>query len=105
MEKERSKKSYSRQFLLCTVTYNFLTTWQPWCQASAESAPTFGEMILRVQITRKYLLILSKVVVGALGEGMLVTLWKIRKNKYNAIEGLRCLYFISWPQTELLKLV
>ena len=62
-------------------------------------------MILRVQITRKYLLIQSKVMVGALGEGMLVTLWKIRKKKYNAIEGLRWLYFISWPQTELLRLV
>lgn len=79
---------------------------QPWCQASAELAPVFGEMIQRVQITIKYLLIQCKVMVGALGEGMLVTLWKIRKEKkHSATEGLRWLYFIAWPQTELLRLV
>lgn len=79
---------------------------QPRCEASAESAPIFGEMIQRVLTTSKYLLVQSKVMVGALGEGMLVTLWKIRKKKkHNAIEGLRWLYFIAWPQTELLRLV
>ena len=38
-------------------------------------------MIQRVLTTSKYLLVQSKVMVGALGEGMLVTLWKIRKKK------------------------
>lgn len=111
LEKERSKKSYSKQFLLCVVTYNFLTTRQHWqhgaTMASAVSAPIFGEMTQRVQIARKHLLIQSKVMVGALEEGMLVTLWKIRKEKkkHKAIEGLRWLHCIARPQTELLRLV
>ena len=88
LEKERSKKSYSKQFLLCVVTYNFLTTWQHWqhgtTMASAVSAPIFGEMTQRVQIAGKHLLIQSKVMVEALEEGMLVTLWKIRKEKKKA---------------------
>ena len=85
LEKERSKKSYSKQFLLCMVTYNFLTTWQHWQHgttvASGISAPIFGEMTQRVQIAGKHLLIQSRVMVEALEEGMLVTLWKIRKEK------------------------
>ena len=93
MEKERSKKSYSKQFLLCVVTYNFLTTRQHWqhgaTMASAVSAPIFGEMTQRVQIARKHLLIQSKVMVGALEEGMLVTLWKIRKEKKKKAQSYR----------------
>ena len=64
-------------------------------------------MTQRVQIAGKHLLIQSKVMVEALEEGMLVTLWKIRKEKkkHKAIEGLRWLHFIARPQTELLRLV